>query len=185
MKKSPASPIDTEPPAEFKNLGDLVAIIADGEARVTELSKEVDDIIREAVDERRKEFTELQAAIQSAKEGAEAICTSHRNWFGGKKSLELLHGTCAFKASKSLEVANERATIALIRAEETPENASKLIRVVEEVDKEALESLSDEELAKFGLHRLEKESFSVKPRKIDLAKVAATEPKKATKAKAA
>jgi phage host-nuclease inhibitor protein Gam len=81
----------------------------------------------------------------------------------------------SFRESKSLLVPNEVATIALLKA--SPElAAADFVRTHEALDREALEKLDDAALARLGVLRKATESFSLKPVKVDLAKVAAAEP---------
>jgi len=60
-----------------------------------------------------------------------------------------------FKASSEIVVPNEEASIVLVRKAKR----SELLRVTIELNREALQELPDEELAKFGIVRKAKENL--------------------------
>lgn len=172
MTKKEIKALSGDTLAAYNNLSELVAIVADEDAKVQELDARVNETLRLEVDDVRAEITESQANIKQAEEAAEVICAKNRKWFGGKQSLNLPHGTCTFRESTSLNVPSEPTSITLVRAVLGPD-ADKYVRTVETLDLEALEKLDDATLTKLGITRVKKETFSVKPRKVDLGKVVA------------
>lgn len=158
--------------SDFKNLVDLLALFSDGTARLAAMQAEINQEYFGLVDERRKEYADLQEAVTKAESAIEALAVAHPEWFTKKKSVATAYGSVSSRSTPRLEVANEEASILLIKHafEQDPEAAAKLLRAEETLNIEALENLDDAELRRFRIKRVREEKIKVTPKKIDLGK---------------
>lgn len=156
--------------SDYKNLVDLFAVLAEAQDQKITLQASLNQASRELIDEHRKEIVELETTITQADSAIEVICRRHPEWFEKVKTLKTPYGAASFRKSSELVAPSEDATIALIKASG---RAADFIRVTEDLDREALEKLSDEELGKLGLFRKTEDKFAAKPAKVDLGKATA------------
>lgn len=143
------------------------------------------------VQEKSGEWLLATAAEADAESVALALLEAHPEWFGTKQSFKTPHGTVQKKKSKSLVMINETVTTKLIIGQYAPE-AKSLQRLLGEAadylhieikpNKEALEGLSDEQLAALGIRREESETITLKPLTVDLGKAVEAKTKKPAKA---
>jgi hypothetical protein len=102
-----------------------------------------------------------------------ALFDAHPEWRGDKKSVATPFGSVESRKATELEVPNPALTIALIKAKAVQEpqfKAADYLHIEEEPNLEALESLTDDELAKLGVARKTSERITVKPAKLNVAK---------------
>lgn len=152
---------------DYANLVDLLGIAAVADQRLAEMQTDLDDAMIAAVDDRRAEYVEHQAKLAAAIESIETIVRRHPEWFAKTKTLKTPYGSVRSTSSSPLKVASEQSTIRLIKA---AGRADEFIRTKEELDKDALEKLTADQLAEFGLSRESKETIKITPAKIDMGK---------------
>jgi hypothetical protein len=112
-----------------------------------------------------------------------ALFAKHPEWREGK-SVKTPFGEVAQRTVTELEIPNPAMTVALIEARGQKDAGFKsdtFLRVEKEPNVEALEGLSDDELAKLGVSRVKSERISVKAAKVSAAKVVKAAAKKAEK----
>lgn len=170
---------NTNAAADFKNLVDLMAIMAEGSARLGELENGLQQDYIDLVDARRKDYASLQFAIGQAEESIETLALSNGQWFEKSKTLKTPYGTVSFRKSTKLDVKNEEVSILLL--EQLGQDGLPFVRTAKALNLEALEKLDDTELDRLRIKRVTTEALSIKPAKIDLGKAV----KQATKEAAA
>jgi len=170
MSKITQMPDQLTTNADYKNLVDLLAVLGEATDQLDDLQARLNQDSRELIDEHRADFVKLQTTIADAEQSIETLCRNHPEWFAKKQTLTTPYGQCAFRNSSSLTIPSEDATMALIRQ---TGRAGDFIRTTEELDKEALEKLSDAELAALGILRTKEKKFSAKPGKLEIGKAVA------------
>lgn len=116
-------------------------------------------------DKRRERVDELKTAIKAATKAASTFLRKHsERLLGGRRSAETSLAEYGLRSSSSIVALSsewdEQASIdACLR-----EGFDSCVVTVHRLDKEALEKLSDEELAKVGRRRRPSESFWLKPK---------------------
>jgi hypothetical protein len=138
--------------------------------RLKELESEVQADYMELVDERRSDYAELQLTITETEQAIEAIVERHPEWFTKKRSVRTPYGVVKCTRTTKLDVPNEEATILLIERDTKKDEQEQYIRTSKTLNLEALESLSDEQLAAFRIFRVRSESIKIEEGKIDLGK---------------
>jgi len=159
---------ETAKAEDYKNLVDLLAIVAEGTARLGELENGLQQDYIDLVDARRKDYTQLQYAIGKAEESIEALALSNPAWFEKSKTLKTPYGSVAFRRSSKLDVKNEEVSILLL--EQLGQDGLPFIRTAKALNLEALEKLDDSELERLRIKRVSSESLTIKPAKVDLGK---------------
>lgn len=154
--------------ADFKNLVDLMAIMAEGSARMSELESGLQQDWLDLVDARRKDYASLQFAIGQAEEAIETLALTNPQWFEKAKTLKTPYGTVSFRKSTKLEVKNEEVSILLL--EQLGQDGLPFVRTAKALNLEALEKLDDTELERLRIKRVSTDSLSIKPAKVDLGK---------------
>ncbi len=127
MRKNAPSP---DPSGEYQNLVDLLAIVSECEARLKSMEADLQSEFLEAVDTRRKEYSDLQQKQIEAEQSIELIARKHPEWFASRRSLKTPYGAVNFRKSTKLVVANEEVSILLIqqRSDEEPPSVSSASR---------------------------------------------------------
>ncbi len=169
MKKD-KSPIPESP--DFKNAIDLLALYSDATIRLAAIKASLDAKMLPILDKRRKEYTRLQAAQGEAQKALQVICERNPHWFVKPKTLTTAYGKLQFRKSTRLECADEAACILRIAR---GGGRKKYLRRKVELNIEALERCSDEQLAEFGITRVTTENFTVKPLGVQIGEASATE----------
>ena len=165
-------------PHEYKNLVDLLAVYSEANTRMLALQSQMQDQYLELIDGGKAEYAELQAKLAETEAALETLALTHPEWFPeGRKSIKTPYGAVKLTTATSLEVRNEEATIILI--ERDPALAAKCLRQKTELNREALEQLTDQELKALRVVRVQSQSFKVEPAKLDMGKAV----KEAAKAK--
>lgn len=172
MKTKEATAV-AEQSADYKNMVDLLAVHSDASNRLGEMQVELNDEMLSAIDPRREEYAKLQKAVTESETALEVIAVRHPEWFADKKSIKTPYGQVKFTKSTSLKAPNEEASILLVKQRSERDSkfeSSKFVRTREELNLEAFESMSDEELKEFRIKRVTDQNFSVKPACVDLGK---------------
>lgn len=154
--------------ADFKNLVNLMAIMAEGTARLGELENGLQQDYIDLVDARRKDYASLQFALGQAEESIETLAFSNPQWFEKTKTLKTPYGSISFRRSTKLDVKNEEVSILLL--EQLGQDGLPFVRTAKALNLEALEKLDDTELDRLRIKRVNSESLTIKPVKVDLGK---------------
>lgn len=167
---------------EFLNLVNLLGILTDATQRLEALENETNTAFQQLIDDKKAQYSTLQATIAETEAALEHVAESHPEWFGEKASIKTPYGSVRFRKSTVLDVKNEEASIILIRQREK-EDASFIsdlyIRRKETLNLEALENLTDSELQDLRIKRVPKRNFGCTPAKVDLGKAVAAATKEA------
>ena len=179
MKKSPIP----EQSEEFNELVNLLAVYSEAHHQLATIESRANEDLLELVDEHKADYAKLQSTLLQAESAIEAIARSHPEWFPGTRTIKTPYGKISFRRSTSLESTNEEATVRLLRAEAAskPEfDADQFIRQAQAPKLEAMETWSDDELARFMVRRVKRENFSVSASQVEFGKaVSDTQPKEA------
>lgn len=119
------------------------------------------------------DYVVLQEELTSLDTKIKLLFEKNPEWRGPNKSVKTPFGEVSQRTVTELEVANPAVTVTLIeaRAKEDPKfKAEDFLRVAKSPNLEALEGLSDDELAKLGVSRKKREQVTVKPAKVSVAK---------------
>jgi hypothetical protein len=171
--------INTKPEAnDFANLVNLMSVYAEAKARFAALENEAQSAFIELVDEKKKDYAELQDLIGKTEAALEIVARKNPDWFADSKTVRTPFGSVSFRKTTALQVANEELTILLV--EQRPDGAEYL-RTHKELDLEALEKLDDEDLKKLRIKRVESETCTIKPAKVDLGKAVKSAAEKGAK----
>lgn len=163
----PATFVDAPRTSDFTDVVNLLAVLGEANRQLAGLKAEVESGYLEIVSAHRERYAKLQSTVTETEAALEVIARRNPQWFGDKKTVATPYGGVKFTASKELVVADENISIQLIRAL-APD--SDLLRTVQVLNKEALEKLSDTELARFAIVRKAKENFKVDTEVVDLGK---------------
>lgn len=139
------------------------------------IQRDADTELAELIERLEKDYVAAKSAAQGLEAALVATIKLHPEWLNGKTSIATMHGTLASRSSKALQIPSEMRTLALIKSLRAGE-ADTLIRQCEEVDREALEVLSDEELLALEVLRDENTTWKAKPATVTLGEAA--KPKK-------
>lgn len=180
MKKA-----NTHPAAEtddFKNMINLLSVYTAAHNALTGLEHNNNEQYLEIVDDKINDYAQLQKSLTEAETSLEIITRKHPEWFKTSQSIKTPYGTVQFRESTKLVVENPEVSILLIRHREEsdardeqkkPEEkfkATNYVRTEEKLNLEALEGMTDVELAELRIKRIPSDNFSVKPAKIDMGK---------------
>lgn len=159
--------------ADFVQLLELQQLFADADAQFNAVQSAADANLLAILDGAKTQYAGAKAIRDAAEAEIKALAAKHPEWIDGR-SIKTPFGSIDLRSSTKIVVANPEATIALIDAiysrpgsEWTPD---KLVRTAREPNLEALDVLSDEQLAKIGARRESTESLTVKRAKVDLGK---------------
>lgn len=165
MKAKLSTPMDNNP--EYQNLVNLLAILSEANSRNAALQAQINQEYLDLVDVHRLEYSVNQKIIADTESAIETIVRRHPEWLSKRKTLKTPYGEVKSTCFPKLDVPSEEASIRLIKVSN---RETDFIRTKEELDKEALEKLSDEELSKFGITRRPSESITIKPAEVELGK---------------
>lgn len=119
------------------------------------------------------DYVVLQESLSKLDAGIKALFARHPEWRDGK-SVKTPFGEVAQRTVTELEIANPAVTVTLIeaRGQADPKfNSEDFLRRDVAPNVEALEGLTDDELAKLGVRRVKTEKITVKPAKVSVAKL--------------
>lgn len=173
---------------DFQEMINLLAVFTAATNQLNDLQSEANEDMLEWLDTAKGEYASLQEKLTKAEAALEIIARRHPEWFQTKKSIKTPYGVVKLTSSTSLEIPNQEAT--LVRMELKRERSRLIADIAEsegkeippvfdpaafvrthvELDREALEKLSDLDLAELGIRRVIEENFSVKPAALDLGK---------------
>ncbi|HLP71206.1 MAG TPA: host-nuclease inhibitor Gam family protein, partial [Rhizobium sp.] len=114
--------------------------------------------INEVKEKYQQEVSPLLEETKQLEGELRRFCEERRADFEGAQSLKLHFGTVSFRRGRGITLHNTESTLAAIRKLYGPK-ATQFIRVKEELNREALEGMTDEELQTVGCSRKTKETF--------------------------
>ena len=157
---------------DFTNLVNLLSVYSEATHRLAEMEANISSEMMNLVDDYKKDYAGMQLTLTEAERALEVIATRHPEWFTETRGLKTPYGTVKFRQSKVLVIGNEELSIEVITrdAAKLGLDPTQLIRSHKELDKEALEKLTDEQLKAFRITRQPKDNFSAVAAKVDMGK---------------
>lgn len=170
-------------PGDFADLVNLLNALSEAQNQISHLNQNLNTEYLETVKGYSDEYKVLQTDISAAMAAIEVIAARNPQWFEEKKTIATPFGEVKRTTSTSLVIPDEAVTITLIRA---ARRADDFLVTTTAISKEALEKLSDEELARYGVSRKTEHNYKPEGAKVDLGKsVKAAEKSAAAAAKTA
>ncbi|MEO5915603.1 MAG: host-nuclease inhibitor Gam family protein [Luteolibacter sp.] len=159
----------TIPDAEtYRTLVDDLARLTDASSQLAALEISTQMEWTEIMDRHRDEYAILQTEISETEAAIKAVTNAHPEWFTEVKTLKTPYGSIGYRSATKLDVPNEEFTIALIELK--GESHAVYLRPRKFLNLEALETLTDGELAEFKITRVTSDKCTVTPAKVDLGK---------------
>lgn len=154
-------------PSDFADLVNLLQQLTETTAALRKLEGKVTARYIDTVTDSVEEYKALQTKLSETEAALAVIAERNPQWYSEKKTVETPFGEVKRTSSTELVIADEAATIALIRAANRSED---FLRITTTVNREALESLEDDALAKLGVSRKTTHNFKPAAAKVDLGK---------------
>jgi len=150
--------------------------------QIEALEVDINKGAQEAAKSSAEAYIVLREDLEKLDGELRSLFERHPEWRGEKKSVGTPFGSVEQRTATELEVPNAAMTISLIEAKGKTDpqfKADDFLHIEKEPNLEALERLSNEELAKLGVQRVTTERITVKPAKVNVAKAvkAAKQPK--------
>lgn len=159
---------------DFEFLVSMLADYSDASHRLEGLENTINRQVLEVVQQHKQEYAHLQTLLIDVEETIKNVIRVNPAWFGKGRTIKTPVGTVSVKKTSKLEASNEELSIELLRHEAEKDSEfpfNKYVRTREELNKESLEPEDDVFLKKFRIHRIEGESVTIKPAKVDTSKV--------------
>ena len=160
--------------SDFNRLVDLLSVYSEAGNRLAQLQAAVNEAALEIVDGHKKLYADLQKVLTETETALEAIARRHPDWFAARRTLKTPYGEVALKGNPPrLITTNEELSIVLIEAEGAKNKsfrASEYLRQRTELNLETLANLSDDDLARFRVKRVQGDTFSIKAARLELGK---------------
>lgn len=180
---STTAPLPTAKPSDFADMVNLLEQLSTNSIALGKLEAKLNAENLSTVREYSGEYKQLQTELSQVEAALAVIAERNPQWFAEKKTITTPFGEVKRTTSTKLEIADETATIALIRA---AKRSDDFLVVTTTLNREALEKLEDDELRKFGVRRNVTHNFNPAPASVDLGKaVKAAEKSDRAAAKAA
>jgi hypothetical protein len=141
--------------------------------RLDELEVTMNRCANKAAELNAEAYVVLQEEVVGLERDLTKLFEKHPEWRPDSKSVKTPFGEVNQRTVTELIVANPAVTVRLIeaRAETDPYfTAADFLHIVKSPNLEALEGMSDDELAKLGVARKKSEKVTVKPAKVNVAK---------------
>jgi len=159
---------------DFNRLVDLLSVYSEAENRLGRLQAALNEAALEIVDGHKKLYAGLQKTLTETEAALEAIARRHPDWFAAHRTLKTPYGEVALKTNPPrLITGNEELAIVLLEAEGAKNKsfrATDYLRQRTELNLETLATLSDDDLARFRIKRVQGDTFSIKAARLDLGK---------------
>lgn len=176
------TPLPTDSADSYKLLVDTLAKLTGASNSLAKLTGAIKERYNRSITAYVEDFASLQLIIDDAEDVARKLAEANPQWFATAKTITTPYGTVLSRSSTKLEVTNEQVSIELLQ--QLGPDAAPFLRTVTTLNLEALESLSETELARIRVTRVTSETITVAPAKVTLGKAAMTAAKKATAAAA-
>lgn len=171
-------------PQDFAHFVDLQEQHTHITTKLADLEVVINRDSQAVVSQKVPEFVVLQEEVTRLETLLKDLFAKHPEWRDAKKkSVSTPYGEVQTRSSEELEIPNEAMTVVLIEAREKTDanfKASDYLHVEKKPNREALERCTVDELTKLGVSRVKKETITVKPAKVNVAKAvkAAKQPTK-------
>lgn len=159
-KKRIKSEKQIETIADWQQADEFIKQIGDLQLQINAAESSAADKINEAKAEMVKAVEPLNKKITILTDSLEAFAANHTDDFGKAQSRKLNFGILGWRKSSSITIA--KSTLELIK-KVFGRKADIYIRTKEEVNKEALSELMDQQLSSVDARRKHKEVFFVEP----------------------
>jgi len=156
------------PIADWHDADDLLREIATAQRNIAAFEADAERAIHNIKVSLKAKVDPRLALIDLYVRSLEAFCSQHIDDFGSLRSRKLDFGTVGWRKSPPA-IRTKKTTLEAIKCYFTKAKAALYIRVKEEVDKEALAKLTDEELRLISARREVTEAFFAE---CDITKVA-------------
>lgn len=160
----------TTSPADFVLAVTLMSVYAEQTLKHKALENEISEIYRQLVEDKAEEAAQIQDCLLKTETALREISARNPDWFTDARNQKTPYGTFGFHRSTELQITDEADTLTRIKARFADPGLFIITR--EEPSKKALEPLDDASLACLGVTRESKDTFSVKPLKVELGKTA-------------
>jgi phage host-nuclease inhibitor protein Gam len=160
MAKRIKSDKQTLPVRDWTQADDFLRQIGDIQLKIKKHEIKANETINAARAELTKTTGPLVEKIIVLTDSLESFAANHTDDFGKAQSRKLTFGQLGWR--KSTVVLIKKTTLGLLH-KVFKGNAPAFLRFKEDVDKEALQSLTDEQLASVDARRKNKEPFFVEP----------------------
>jgi hypothetical protein len=155
------------PKNDFSDLVNLLEQLSQAENDHRVLESELNASHLAAVRLHVDRYKEIARITGETKAALEVLAARNPSWFEERQTLGTPFGELKRTSSTSLVIADEAVTIALIRAAKRQDD---FLRIETHVNKEALEALGDDELAKYGVARKTTYHYKAAGAGVDLGK---------------
>lgn len=167
----PTPTIQTET-AEYKNLIKLLSAYSTATHQLDSLKADSADCISRALRGKVDKFAKLQTAQATAEKAIREIVKAHPEWFPPeRKTINTPFGSVSSRSSTKLDVEDENASVRLIQERCKRPQRIQFLRPKVTLNLEALEKLTDEQLAEYGIKRVTDDNLQIKPSKVNLSKL--------------
>ncbi|MGP1561619.1 MAG: host-nuclease inhibitor Gam family protein [Helicobacteraceae bacterium] len=127
-------------------------------------SSEATLAINELKEQAKRQLEPLELEKDFIEQTITMFCEDNKHEFAQKRSKEFVFGKVAYKLSNSVSLPRIKAKVeSLLKAIKSYGLAKECIIYKEELNKEALAQLQDDELVKLGLKRVVKDNFRIEP----------------------
>lgn len=162
--------VDAPRNGDFEHVVNLLAVLGEANRQLEALTREIETGYIALVNPHRALYAKLQGTVTETEAALEVIARRNQSWFEDKKSVTTPFGGVKFTRSTELIVADESVAVQLVLALGGKDGAEKYLRTVQVLNKEALDELTDAELARFGILRKAKENFKAATDVVNLGK---------------
>jgi hypothetical protein len=166
----PSTFVDAPRVGDFENVINLLSVLGEANRQLDALTRQIEVGYIALVNPQRERYAKLQGTVTETEAALEVIARRNPQWFDDKKSVTTPFGGVKFTKSSELVVADENISVQLVLALAGKDGAAKYLRTVQVLNKEALDELTDAELAKFGVLRKAKENFKAATDVVNLGK---------------
>ena len=155
---------------DFESVVNLLAVLGEANRQLAALTTEIEAGYVALVTPERERYAKLQGTVTETEAALEVIARRNPQWFEEKKSVATPFGGVKFTRSTELVITDENISVQLVLALAGKAGAEKFLRTVQVLNKEALDELTDIELAKFAIVRKVKENFKAGTDVVNLGK---------------
>lgn len=165
---------NTQTAQDFAKFVDLQQLHTSTYNRLQKLEVTMNEDSQKAAEKHSADYVVLQEDFSKLDAELKAFFEKFPEWRGDKKSVTTPFGSVEQRTVVEIEITKPQVTVALIKARGLTDKdftAADFLHVEEKPNIEALERLDDAQLAALGAQRVRRESVTVKPAKVSVAKV--------------
>lgn len=164
---APIAPAPTAQKNDFADMVTLLEQLTEAENSLGKLTAEMNVDYLAHVRLNSDTYKRLQTTISTVNAALQVIAERNPQWFEEKKTLTTPYGEVKRTTSTSIVIADPAVSITLIKA---AGRADDFLAVTTTIRKEAIETLSDGELAKYGIKRVTEHNYKPEAASVDLGK---------------